>query len=87
MSNPKFDTYVAVFFAEDGELYARFVTGIPSRNTAEWKAGQPAMRLSEEYARDIVFGLTLNGHAASVVKFLHGVTLKNPAEASAESEA
>lgn len=78
MKNPSFDTYVAVFFNEDGEVYARFVTGIPSRNMAEWKEGEPAMRLSESHAKDIAFGLTLNGHVASVIKVLHGVTLTNP---------
>ena len=35
-------------------------------------------RLAESYAKDIVFGLTLNGYAAAVIKVLHGVTLKNP---------
>ena len=80
MGNPRFTTHVAVFFNEDGEVYARYVTGVPSRNTAEWLPGQPAMSLSEEYAKDIVFGLTLNGHAAAVVKVLRGVTLRNPAK-------
>ena len=78
MSNPRFDTYVAVFTNKDGEIRTRFVTDIPSRNTAEWNAGKPAMALSESYAKDIVFGLTLNGHAAAVVKVLHGVELNNP---------
>jgi len=78
MKNPRFDTYVAVFSHEDGEVYARYVTGVPSRNTAEWLAGQPAIALAESYAKDIVFGLTLNGYAAAVIKVLHGVTLKNP---------
>ena len=36
------------------------------------------MVFSESYAKDIVFGLTLNGHAAAVVKVLHGVSFKNP---------
>ena len=78
MKNPRYDTYVTVFFAEDGEIYARFVTGIPSHNRAEWLAGQPAMKMSEDMAKDIVFGLTLNGHAATVTKALHGVEFKNP---------
>ena len=76
MSNPRFDTYVAVFTGDT----VRFVTGTPSRNYAEWKAGEPAMPLSESYAKDIVFGLTLNGHASAVIKVLHGVELKNPQE-------
>lgn len=75
--NPRFDTYAAVFTEKDGKVITRFVTSIPSRNYAEWKDGEPAMPLSESYARDIVFGLTLNGHAAAVIKVLHGVELKN----------
>lgn len=78
MKNPHFDTYVAILTDESGKLNTRFVTGIPGHNTAEWKPGQPAMSMSEQMAKDIVFGLTLNGYAAAVIKVLHGVTLKNP---------
>ena len=78
MSNPRYDTYVAVFTSQDGIIRTRFVTDLPSRNTAEWNAGKPAMPISESYAKDIVLGLTLNGFAAAVVKVLHGVELKNP---------
>lgn len=78
MKNPKFDTYVAVFSNHGGDIRTRFVTGIPARNQAEWKPGLPAMKLSEDYAKDIVYGLTLNGHAAAVIKVLHGVELNNP---------
>lgn len=76
MSNPRFDTYVAVF-TDDG---TRFVTDLPSRNVAEWNPGKPAAQLSESYAKDIVFGLTLNGYPSAVIKILHGVELKNPAK-------
>ena len=78
--SPRFDTYVAVFTEGGGKITTKFVTGVPGHNTAEWKDGEPAMPLSESYAKDIVFGLTLNGHAAAVVKVLHGVELKNPKE-------
>ena len=78
MNNPRFDTYVAVIFTEKNQERVRFVTGIPSRNTAEWNPGEPAMKLSEGYAKDIVFGLTLNGYTAAVIKFMHGVELRNP---------
>lgn len=78
MSNPRFDTYVAVFNLINGDRRVRFLTGVPSHNSAEWKPGEPAMALSESYAKDIVFGLTLNGYAAAVIKVLHGVELRNP---------
>ena len=77
MKNPCFDTYVAVIFTENGQERVRYVTGT-SRNTAEWVPGKPAVKLSESFAKDIVYGLTLNGYAAAVVKFLHGVELCNP---------
>lgn len=78
MKNPRYDTYVAVLTNKDGDIRTRFVTDLPSRNTAEWNAGKPAMQISESYAKDIVLGLTLNGFAAAVIKVLHGVELINP---------
>lgn len=75
----RFDTYVAVFMEEGGYTVPRFVTGIPSHNSAVWEAGKPAMPFtSQSYAEDVVQGLTLNGYPAAVVRFLHGVEVKNP---------
>ena len=74
--DPRFDTYVAVFFTSTDATSVKYVTGV-DRNTAEWEAGKPAMPFAESYAKDIVFGLTLNGYAAAVIKVLHGVELKN----------
>ncbi len=78
---PRFDTYVAVFFEDDhGMTITKFVTSA-ERNTAHWEAGKEAHPFAESYAKDIVFGLTLNGYAAAVIKVLHGVELRNrPAE-------
>lgn len=78
MSNPRYDSFVAVFTNQDGNIRTRFVTDLPARNVAEWNAGKPALSVSESYAKDIVLGLTLNGFAAAVVKVLHGVELSNP---------
>ena len=79
MKNPRYDCYVAIFFDGDADrITSKFVTSVPARNLAEWKAGEPAMTFSEDYAKDIVFGLTLNGYSAAVVKVLHGVTFTNP---------
>ena len=78
MKNPRFDCYVAVFTEEDGKPCVKFVTNLPSRNWAEWNAGEPALKINEDYAKDVVFGLTLNGYAAAVMKAVHGVTFTNP---------
>lgn len=80
MGNPRFDTYIAVFIGE----CVRFVTALPARNVAEWKAGEPAKPIAESYAKDIVWGLTLNGYPSAVIKVLHGVELKNPEEGGPE---
>lgn len=65
----KYNTYVAVFFNNKD---VRYVTGV-DRNTASWEEGKPAMQFSESFAKDIVFGLTLNGYPAAVVEFMNGV--------------
>jgi len=75
---PKFDTYVAVFFLNATDLgpVVKFVTSTEG-STCRWDPGQEAMRVSEDWAKDIVYGLTLNGYSAAVLKVLHGVTLYN----------
>ena len=81
----KFDTYVCVFAETKGGIVTKFVTGT-HKSYAEWEDGKEAMRFSEDWARDIVYGLTLNGHPAAVVKVVHGVTLKNPGKAERMGE-
>ena len=76
MMNPRFDTYVAVFTEKNGVTTVKWVTSTEG-SYAHWDAGKPAKQFAESYAKDIVFGLTLNGYAAAVVKVLHGVELKN----------
>ena len=76
MTHPRFDTYVAVFFDVDGATTVKFVTA-DEGSMAYWNAGEAAKPFAESYARDIVYGLTLNGYAAAVIKVLHGVELKN----------
>lgn len=82
MGNVVFETYVAVFFFDhpgenDPEIYSRFVTSTQG-STVLWEADKPAMKFSESYARDIAFGLTVNGWCAAVVKVVKGVQLRNP---------
>jgi hypothetical protein len=72
----KYDTYIAVFEVGSDKTTA-FVTDI-DKHTASWESGKEAMRFSEEWARDVVYGLILNGYIAGIVKFPHGVTVRNP---------
>ena len=65
----KYDHYVAVF-PENRSI--KYVTGVDN-HTALWEDDKPAMKFSESFAKDIVFGLTLNGYVSAVITFLHGV--------------
>lgn len=74
----KYNTSVAVFFQDPdtGRNFVKFVTGTEG-STALWEDDKPAMQLSESFAKDIVLGLTFNGYAAAVVKFMNGVEVGN----------
>ena len=76
MTNPRFDTYIAVFIPKGDDHIVKFVTSAEG-SWAEWLDGLPAKPFAESYARDIVYGLTLNGYAAAVIKVLHGLELTN----------
>lgn len=74
----KYNTYVAVFFPDPdtGRHFVKFVTGV-EKSAALWEDGKPAMRVTEPFAKDIVYGLTFNGFHAAVIKVLNGVELRN----------
>ena len=74
----KFKTHVAVFFPDHDspKNYVKFVTGTEG-TTARWEADKPAVALSESFAKDIVYGLTMNGYAAAVIKVLSTMELRN----------
>ena len=72
----KFDTYVGVF-TNSGKM--KFVTAV-HRSDAVCESGKPALELSEDFAKDIVYGLTLNGYPSAVLRVLHGVELSNGEE-------
>jgi hypothetical protein len=74
----KYNTYIAVFFQEHetGRNIVKFVTGV-EKSSALWEDDKPAMKLGDSFARDIVLGLTFNGYAAAVVKFMNGVEVGN----------
>lgn len=73
----KCDTYISVFELGSDKTRVAFVTGI-DKHTASWESGKEAMRFSEEGALDVAYGLILNGYVAGIVKFPHGVTIRNP---------
>ena len=77
----KFDYVIAVFTWRGKEkgYTTKFVTGT-NGTMALWEAGKPAKRFPKGVARDIVYGLTVNGFTAAVVTTFAGVTtFVNPA--------
>ena len=77
----KYDYVIAVFTwqGKDKGYTTKFVTGTEG-TTALWEAGKPAQRFSQGVAKDIVYGLTVNGFTAGVVATMAGVTtFVNPA--------
>lgn len=47
------------------------------RRTVLWEYGKEAMRFSEEWAREIVWGMALKGYFAGVVKFPALMKIRN----------
>lgn len=64
MANKKYHYYILVLTTK-GPV---FVTGIPSRHTAEWDESKVPKEFDKEYAQDIVLGLSCNGYTAFMVQ-------------------
>ena len=73
----KFVTCVAITFQDTKTIQMKFVTGT-SGTTALWEQGKPAIPFSEVIAKDIVYGLVLNGYRAIIVKVPAGREIINP---------
>ena len=71
----RYKTYVIVFTG-DSDRY-RYVTSIKEHHVARWDKGKEALSMSEDMARDIVYGLACNGFRAGVIKHLQGVKITN----------
>lgn len=83
----KKDVYVVgVLQNYEDRTEIKYVTGIPERNYAEWKAGEIAMEFSKEYAKDLAFGLCVNGYAAIPILKADYLELKNCLVAKQENE-
>ena len=53
---------------------AVFVTGTGNHHTATWNRKEKPREFGKEYAEEIAFGLTLNGHLAYAVETRYEVT-------------
>ena len=66
----KFQYHVAII-TQGNKL--KFVTGVNnSTRIAEWFIGEPAKALNQTVAKDLVYGLRLNGFNAVIIKAYDG---------------
>lgn len=56
---------VGILFPGETETTIKYVTSVQMEpKVAKWEDGKPAMTFSKDYAKDLAFGLCINGYAA-----------------------
>ena len=70
---------VGILFNHEDKTEIKFVTDVNSANkNAYWKSGEEAMVFSKEYAKDLAFGLCVNGYVAIPMLKADYLDLGNP---------
>lgn len=70
---------IGILFPTRTETTIKYVTSVQIEpKVAKWDDGEPAMTFSKDYAKDIAFGLCVNGYAAVVMIKADYLNLKNP---------
>ena len=70
---------VGILFPTKTETTIKYVTGVQTEpKVAKWDDGKEAMIFSKNYAKDLAFGLCMNGYAAIVMIKPDYLTLVNP---------
>ena len=79
MSRKAEEYVMGILFPYENRTEIKYVTSISSKSKiAKWDDGQNAMTFSKAYAKDLAWGLTLNGNPAIAMlkeSYLH---LENP---------
>lgn len=75
----KVEQYViGILFPTKTETTIKFVTSVQTNHkVARWDDGEPAMTFSKDYAKDLAFGLCVNGYAAIVMIKADYLDLRN----------
>ena len=77
---------VGVLFPTKTQTTIKYVTSVQTEpKVAKWDDGKEAMTFSKDYAKDLAFGLCVNGYAAIVMIKPDYLTLTNP-ESESEDE-
>lgn len=84
----KSETYVVgILFSTETETKIKYVTSVQTHpKIAKWENGKEAMTFSKEYAKDLAFGLCVNGHVAVPILKADYLELKNPEGESEEQD-
>ena len=78
---------VGILFPTKTETTIKYVTGVQTQpKVAKWEDGKDAMTFSKAYAKDLAWGLTLNGNPAIAILKESYLNLINPEAAESEEE-
>lgn len=70
---------VGILFPTQTGTTIKYVTSVQIEpKVAKWDDGEPAMTFSKDYAKDIAFGLCINGYAAIPMIKADYLDLRNP---------
>lgn len=70
---------VGILFPTRTETTIKYVTSIQTEpKVAKWDDGEPAMTFSKDYAKDLAFGLCVNGYVAIPMIKADYLDLSNP---------
>ena len=70
---------VGILFPTRTETTIKYVTSVQTEpKVAKWDDGKEAMTFSKDYARDLAFGLCINGYPAIVMIKPDYLDLRNP---------
>ena len=78
---------VGILFPTKTQTTIKYVTSVQTEpKVAKWDDGKEAMTFSKDYAKDLAFGLCVNGYAAIVMIKPGYLTLVNPKAESEEED-
>ena len=78
---------VGILFTYKDRTEIKYVTSVSSEpKVAKWEDGKEAMTFSKVYAKDLAWGLTLNGNPAIAILKESYLNLINPEAEDSEEE-
>lgn len=87
MSRKAEEYVVGILIPYEDRTEIKYVTSVSSEpKVAKWEDGESAMTFSKNYAKDLAFGLTLNGNPALAMLKESYMDLKNPKPTESEDE-